>query len=169
MSLETDIYDLFQPIITGVVIWSDLNRPRPALPYSVMKISSLRDVNYDHYSDADIFGVQKVTGDRELTLSIQNFGKSDRVTFLAGVVGRLKLNTNIDKFMFKKIAPFDVSAINDISSLVDDTNIEKRANVDIFIRIKSNITDTVGIIDTVNVEGDDDSLAPIYTIVAVDI
>ena len=169
MSLETDLYDLFNPIITGTVIWADLNKPRPALPYSSIKINSLRFINQDHYSDASALGIQTVTGDREFTLSIQNFGKSDCVTFLNGVIGKLKLNSNIDKFMAKKIVPFNNGGVTDLSALVDNTNIEKRASVDVFCRIKSSITDNVGIIDTVNVEGDDNSLAPIYTIIAIDI
>ena len=169
MSLETDIYDLFNPIITGTVIWADLNKPRPALPYSSIKMNSMRYVNQDHYSDATSLGIQTVTGDREFTLSIQNFGKTDCVTFLNGVVNKLRLNTNLDKFMAKKIVPFNTGAVLDISALVDNTNIEKRASLDVFIRIKSSITDNVGYINTTNVEGNDNSLAPIYTIIAVDI
>lgn len=169
MSLETDLYDLFNPIITGTVIWADLNKPRPALPYSSIKINSLRFINQDHYSDVSALGIQTVNGDREFTLSIQNFGKTDCVTFLNGVVNKLRLNTNLDKFMAKKIVPFNTGAVLDISALVDNTNIEKRASLDIFIRIKSSMTDNVGIIDAVNVEGDDNSLAPIYTVIAIDI
>ncbi len=169
MSLETDIYDLLSPIIGGTVILADLNKPRPTLPYSSIKINSLRSVNEDHYSDASALGIQTVTGDREFTLSIQNFGRTDCTSFLGAVISKMRLNTNIDKFMAKKIVPFDNGGVLDISALLDNTNIEKRASLDIFMRIKSSMTDNVGIIDTVNIEGDDNSLAPVYNIIAVDI
>ncbi len=71
--------------------------------------------------------------------------------------------------MAKKIVPFNTSAVLDISALLDATNIEKRASLDVFMRVKSTMTDNVGYIDTVNVEGDDNSLAPVYTIISVDI
>lgn len=169
MSLETDIYSLFSTLIGSTVIFADQNKPRPALPYTAIKIGSMRYVNQDHYSDADNLGIQTVKGDREFTLSIQNYGKNDCVTFLNDVVGKLRLNTNIDKFMAKKIVPFNTSAVLDISGLVDNTNIEKRASLDVFMRVKSTMTDNVGYISQANVEGDDNSIAPIYDIIAVDI
>ena len=168
MSLQTDVYDLMQPIIGGVVIFADQNKPRPPLPYSVIKINSVRYVNQDHYGDPDSNGIQTVKGDREFTLNVQMFGESDVVSLLGGVVDRLRLTTNIDKFMAKKLTAFNTEAVTDISALLDSTVIEKRASVDIFMRYKSSLTDNVGVIGAVNVEGDDDSSAPKYTITVVD-
>ena len=168
MSLQTDVYDLMQPIIGGVVILADQNSPRPPLPYSVIKINSVRYVNQDHYGDPDNAGIQTVKGDREFTLNVQMFGESDVVSSLSGVVDRLRLTTNIDKFMSKKLTAFNTEAVTDISALLDSTVIEKRASVDIFMRYKSSLTDNVGIIETASIEGDDDSSAPKYTSTAVD-
>ena len=168
MSLQTDVYDLMQPIIGGVVILADQNSPRPPLPYSVIKINSVRYVNQDHYGDPDNAGIQTVKGDREFTLNVQMFGESDVVSSLSGVVDRLRLTTNIDKFMSKKLTAFNTEAVTDISALLDSTVIEKRASVDIFMRYKSSLTDNVGIIETASIEGDDDSSAPKYTITVVD-
>jgi len=169
MSLESDLYDLLLPIVGGTLIWQDLNSPRPPLPYSAMKISSVRNINRDHYSDASALGVQTVKGDRELTLNLQHYGVLNAVTVLQTVSDKLKLTTNIDKFMAKKLVTFDASQVVDISALLDKTIIEKRASVDIMLRYKSSLTDNVGIIDTVNIEADDDSLAPIYTIEVIDL
>ena len=168
MSLQTDVYSLMQPIIGGVVIWADQNSPRPPLPYSVIKINSVRYVNQDHYGDPDNAGIQTVKGDREFTLNVQMFGESDVVSSLSGVVDRLRLTSNIDKFMSKKLTAFNTEAVTDISALLDSTVIEKRASVDIFMRYKSSLTDNVGIIETASIEGDDDSSAPKYTITVVD-
>ena len=168
MSLETDIYALMQPIIGGTVIWADQNSPRPPLPYSVMKINSIRFVNQDHYSNPDVNGIQTVKGDREFTLNVQRFGQSDVTSFLNSVVDKLRITTNIDKFMAKKLTAFNTEAVSDISALLDKTAIEKRATVDIFMRYKSSLTDNVGLIETASIEGDDDSTAPKYTSTAVD-
>ena len=169
MALDSDIFNLLQPIISGTVIFADQNSPRPALPYSTIKIGSFRRVNKDHYGDPDNSGIQTVLGDRELTVTIQNLGRTDCVNFLNDVASKLQLTTNIDKFMAKKIACFNTGQALDVSAVINNTTIEKRANLDIFLRVKSSITDNVGIIDTVNIEASDNSSAPDYTIVAIDI
>ncbi len=169
MALKDDLYDLLQPIITGTVIYADQNMPRPTLPYSTIKVSSFVRVNKDHYSDPNNAGIQTVKGDREFTVSIQNYGNADAVTFLNDVAGKLQLTTNIDKFMAKKISCFNTGTANDLSTVINNTMIESRASLDIFCRIKSSLTDNVGYIDTVTIAASDNSAAPDYTIVAVDI
>lgn len=169
MSLHSDIYDLLNPIVGGNLIFADQNTPRPALPYTTIKIGSFRRVNKDHYSDPDNSGIQTVKGDREFTVSIQNLGRADCVNFLNDVAGKLQLTTNIDKFMAKKISCFNTGQALDVSAVINNTTIEKRANLDIFMRVKSSMTDNVGIIDTVNIEASDNSTAPNYTIIAIDI
>lgn len=169
MALKDDLYDLLQPIIAGTVIYSDQNMARPALPYSTIKVSAFRRVNKDHYGDPNASGIQTVKGDREFTVNIQNYGNADSVTFLNDVAGKLQLTSNIDKFMAKKISCFNTSAVNDLSTVINNTMIESRASLDIFCRIKSSMTDNVGYIDTVSIAASDDSNAPDYTIVAIDI
>ena len=169
MTISADIYTLLQPIIGGTVIFADQNSPRPALPYSTIKLSGFRRVNKDHYSDPDNAGIQTVKGDREFTVSIQNYGTADAETLLNDVAGKLQLTTNIDKFMAKKISCFNTGVVNDLSTVINNTMIESRASLDIFCRIKSSLTDNVGYIDTVTIAASDNSTATDYTIVAVDI
>lgn len=172
MTLEADLYALFQPIIGGTVIWSDSNSPRPALPYSTLKYSSLRRLNFDHKSDVDINGAQTVSGDREFTLTINRYqGSGNNVVWnLQQVVDKLQFQTNIDKFLAKDLVAFNTNPVMDISALLDATQIEKRATVDIFMRYRTNLVDAgVGIIDTVHINADDDSSAPPYTIIATSV
>jgi len=168
MTLESDLYALIQPLVGGTLIFLDQNSPRPALPYCGMKIMSRRHVNKDHYSDVDTNGVQTVTGDREFTLSIQRYQAygADSVTEKLQVVAdKLRLNSVIDKFMAKGLAAFDTSQVQDISALLDKTQIEKRASLDIFMRYRSVQTDNVGIIDAANIEGRDNGVGnPVYAI-----
>lgn len=162
MALNTDLYDLLQPIITGTVIWADQNAPRPASPYTTIKIASLRQVNHDHYGEPNNSGIQTVKGDREFTLSIQSYGR-EGVTFLNDVAGKLKLTTNQDKFMAKKITCFNIGQVADVSAVIGSV-IEKRASLDIFCRIKSSLTDNVGLIETVTANATDNSDAGGYVV-----
>lgn len=169
MTIASDIYTLLQPIIGGSVIFADQNAPRPALPYTTLKLSGFRRVNKDHYGDPNNSGIQTVKGDREFTVNIQHYGTQDAESLLNDVAGKLQLTTNIDKFMAKKISCFNTGVVNDLSTVINNTMIESRASLDIFCRVKSNMTDNVGIIDTVNIEASDNSLPGDYTIIAIDI
>lgn len=154
MSLESDIHALIQPIVGGTVIFMDQSAPRPPLPYCAMKIMSVRYVNQDHYSDPTSLGIQTAKGDREFTLNIQRYqayGANSVTGILQNIVDRLRLSTTIDKFMARKLVAFNTGAVTDISALMDSTQIEKRASLDIFMRYKSSTIDNVGIIETVNV------------------
>lgn len=165
MSLESDVYDLIQPLVGGTVIWMDQSAPRPALPYYAMKINSVRYVNRDWTGDPDANGNQPVTGDREFTLNIQRFqkyGPESVSGILQNVVDKLRLGTVIDKFQAKKLVAFDTGAVTDISALLDKTIIEKRAALDIFMRYKSRQIDVVEIVETVSVDANDDSDAGPY-------
>lgn len=168
MTIETELYNFFAPIIGGTVVWQDQNSPRPALPYSTLKYSSLRRVKMDHYSDIDNSGNQTVSGDREFTLTIQRFQGSGNnvVSTLQSVVDKLQLQSNVDKFLAKGLAAFNANPVMDISALLDATQIEKRAAVDIMIRYRSNLTDALPYIDTTVINADDNSSAPPYIITA---
>lgn len=157
MSLETDLYALIQPLVGGTLIWMDQSKTLPALPFTAMKISGRRNVNTDWHSAPNGSGVETVLGDREFTLSMQRhqaYGADSVTEILQQVSDKLRLTTNIDKFMAKKIAVYDVGAVTDISALLDKTTIEKRAALDVFMRVKISQLDTVGLIDQVSVESE---------------
>lgn len=165
--LLEDIMSVMQPIIGGVVIFLDQNKPRPALPYSGIKIISRRRVKRDHYSDVDDDGVQTVQGDREFTLSVQSYGYPDPTEPLQNASDKVLLETVRDQFQAKGLVAFKVGAVQDISALLDKTQIEKRANLDVFFRYKSNQEDNVGAIETIIAEGQDDGVgSPTYIITA---
>lgn len=156
MSIETDLMALIQPLVGGVVIWQDQNSPRPPLPFCAMKIKSVIPINRDHYSSPDANGVQSVIGDRQFTLSIQRYqayGVESVTTPLQTISDKLRLVSVQDKFSAKNLVAYDTLAVTDISALLDKTQIEKRANLDIMCRYKSRISDAgAGIIDTMSVE-----------------
>lgn len=149
MTLRSDIYGLIDPLLTETVIWSDSNAPRPALPYVALKVMGIRRVNQDHYEEkigAD--GIQTVKGDREFTLNIQRFGTSS-VEALDTLTNKLRLNTVRDKFFVAKLPLISADDVTDVAALLDKSQIEPRASLDVFIRMKSELADNVGYIDTV--------------------
>lgn len=152
MTLKTELYALFDPLISEKLIWADGNAPRPALPYATMKVMGMRRVKGDWYSESiGLDSLQKVKGDREFTLSIQRFG-ADSVEALDTLANKLRLTTVIDKFNNAKLPIVDAEDVVDVAALLDKAQIEPRASLDVFMRMKSSLTDQVGYIDTVEIE-----------------
>lgn len=153
MTLRTDLRTLFFPLFglpEGKVIWQDENAPRPALPYVAMKVMSQRYVKQDHYSGVDANGVQKVSGDRELTLNIQYFGPNS-VESLEAIVDKLRLESVLATFIGARYVVFNTEQVTDVAALLDKVQIEPRASMDVFIRVKKYQSDTVGEIATANI------------------
>jgi hypothetical protein len=152
MTLRDDLYTLFKPLISETLIHGDGNAPRPALPYVSMKVMSMRRVKNDWYSeDIGLDGLQTVKGDREFTLSFQRFG-NDSVEALDTLANKLRLTTVIDKFNNAKLPIVMAEDVVDVAALLDKSQIEPRASLDVFMRLKSVLTDNVGYIDTVDIE-----------------
>lgn len=169
MTLRTDLFALYDPLITETVIWADGNAPRPALPYVAMKVMGIRRVNGDWRSESiGVNGLQTVLGDREFTLNIQRFG-TESVEALSTLADKLRLTTNIEKFNTAKLPIVDAEDVVDVAALLDKAQIEPRASLDVFMRMKSTLTDNVGYIDTVEIETTmtkpDGSTLPIETVI----
>ena len=149
------------------VIWMNENAPRPIIPYLAIKISPARRIGKDWYSDINDIGLQTVIGDREFTLSIQVYGAESPVSYLQDFADKLQLISVGDRFRAKGMAIRDSKPVLDISALMTNTKIEKRANLDVVIGYRSIQTDNVGIIETANIEGRDNGInSPVYTIIA---
>lgn len=149
------------------VIWVNENAPRPPLPYLAIKVSPARRVGKDWYSDVSDEGLQTVIGDREFTFSIQSFGHESPVSYLQDLADKLQLISVGDKFRAAGMAIRDSKPAMDISALLSNTKMEKRANLDLILGYRSIQTDNVGVIETANIEGRDNGLgSPVYTIIA---
>lgn len=166
-TFKENIYAAMKPLFPETLIWSSMNGPAPARPYSVMRVQSVRIVNNDHTSDVNASGIQTVTGDREFTLNIQRFqaysANDDVVDKLQAVADKLQLRSHIDRLLSKGFAAFDTHAPMNISGLLDSTEIENRATMDVMMRYRSTQLDDVGLIETVNMLCTDE---PEYTVIA---
>lgn len=150
--LKTAICTLLQPILGGTVIWADQSAPRPALPYTTLRLGVVTPIGEPHYSDSDNSGVQTVLSVRESVLNVQRFGPGS-VAALQTFTDKMQLNTNLDKFSVQAMSLFDMSPVTDIAELLNGISIEPRASVDVSIRWTSSQTDTVGVVQTVEIGG----------------
>lgn len=167
MIADNVLYTLVTQLTGATVIWMNENAPRPPLPYVAIKVSPARRIGKDWYSPVNDMGLQTVIGDREFTLSIQVFGAESPVSYLQDVADKLQLISAGDKIRAQEMALRDVKPVMDISALLSNTKIEKRANLDVILGYRSIQTDNVGIIDTANIEGRDNGInSPVYTIIA---
>lgn len=149
--LEEKLYDLLQPILGLELILMDQNKPRPPMPYAAYKVKSPQTVKGDHYSNVTDDGVMIVTGDREAVVSVQVYGALALDT-LSVLMNRLLLVTVMDAFRTAGLAAFKTTPVMDIST-ERETQIERRANLDIWIRYRSTLEDDVGLIEQADLTG----------------
>ena len=155
--LESNVQEVLEPLLGVTTILMDQNKPRPKLPYAAFKVKSQHAVHEDHYSDVDDDGVITVRGHREGTLSVQFYGRS-AIETLQVLHDRLRLPSVMGAFSVRGLAAFNASAVTDIS-VTRETQVEERANLDIFIRYVSVLEDDVGIIEHADVTGVIDSVS----------
>jgi len=166
-TLKTRLYALLQPIIGGTVIWADQSVTRPALPFSTLRLGVINPIGEPHYSDVDANGIQTVLAVRESILTVQRFGV-DSVASLENASDSLAKNSNLDKFSLQSISAFDVSSVTDVAALLNGISIEPRAMFELSLRWMADLTDNVGVIETVISNGeigpDLTAIQEVYTI-----
>ena len=135
------------------VIWLNQDAPRPPLPYIALQIFGLVKVHEDYKpmpqnDDGDI----KITGNRDFTLNIQHFGPG----FLLSLE---TVRSSADKEAVREtlraagVAIWNTNeAIQDLTSLIETRYLDQ-ASIDIMCRTNSEVADTLGTIQTVEVEG----------------
>ena len=151
-SLKARLWTLLQPIIGEAVIWADQNAPRPAMPYCTLKLNTIKRKGTPYYASPDSNGLQDVLTMREATLQVQRFGDGS-VEALETVSDKLALNSNLDKFSLQDISAYDVSSVTDVALLLNSLATEPRASVDVSVRWWADVSDNVGLIETVISDG----------------
>ena len=133
------------------VIWLYPNAPRPTVDYVSLYISTVTQIGWDWTQDPlNDSGVSQMVGDREFTVQAQAYG-GDPVTILNNLRTSLQKQTVLDSLRAVGIVFANWFAINDVTELVD-SRYEQRASFDILFRIADVYTDTLGVIDTVNIQ-----------------
>jgi hypothetical protein len=155
MALRDVLYALIKPVIgVETLIFADTNSPRPALPYWTLKVSVQRLIGIDGMGQGvDALGFQAIKGVREATVSLQRlgYGAVDTCMDLRDNLSRITVG---EAFQLAKVALYDVGDVQDVPYPLDNSQLEPRATLDIFVRVGSELADQVGTIETVAVDAE---------------
>lgn len=157
-TIKTKLYTLVKTAVgSETVIWADQNSPRPPFPFWTLRLQSIRSVGEsDTGQGVSSTGAQSVVNVREATLAVQRFG-IDSDLACQDFKDTLTMTTMADLWFTNKIALFDVGAVNNLTTKLDNAQLEPRAALDLFIRFNSVVVDTgtgVGAIETLAVTGE---------------
>lgn len=152
MSLKTIIYDLVKARVgSETLIWADQNAPRPPLPYWTVRVQVQRAVGDDYHSQGvDDQGDETILGVREATIQIQRYG-TDSDEKCADLRDTLSKTTVMEQWQLQKLALYDIGDVQNVPYKLDNSQLEPRASVDLFIRFGTKLLDRVGWIDTVDI------------------
>lgn len=150
MTVKATLYTLVKALIGAeTLVFADQNAPRPPLPYWTLRLSAQRQVGKDSYSQGvDDNGDQLVSGVREITVQVQRIGTDSDVS-CADLRDNLSRTTILEEWQRQKIALYDVGDVLNVPYKLDNSQLEPRASVDLFVRFGTELLDRVGVIDTV--------------------
>lgn len=135
------------------VIWANQNAPQPGGSYVTLQLLAFRDSGSSLRSGPDENGIATVRLDRTFTLSIMTIGE-DALDILTHLRLSLEKETVLDVLRSEGLAFIQVlSAPQDLSETFGSRIIE-RYGMDIEFRYAHTVTDDVGIIETVVLEGE---------------
>lgn len=151
INLKPDLYALVKALVGAeTLVFADQNAPRPALPYWTIRVQVQRAVGDDYYSQGVTNdGDQQIDGVREATVQVQRIGV-DSDFKVAELRDNLSKTTVLEQWQVKDLALYDTGDAQNVPFLLDKSQLEPRASVDLFIRFGSRVIDRVGVIETVN-------------------
>lgn len=150
MTVKTSLYTLVKALIgVETLIFADQNSPRPPLPYWTIRLSAQREIGDATYSQGvTTDGDQLVSGVREITVQVQRFGPDSDVA-CADLRDNLSRTTILETWQLQKIALYDIGDVLNVPYKLDNSQLEPRASVDLFVRFGTELLDRVGVIETV--------------------
>lgn len=170
--METAQKKIFHNIVADIlgleksnVINSYLNKPRPQKTYCTLRYYGYELEVPNEIRKTKSPGVLQVVSPGLLTCEIQYFaGKEvDACNELAKLINAFDKPSIVAQLDTAKIVIVDSTAVQDISALLENTNFETRASVDITIRFTKYLNDDVGYITKVDIDGSTNERAlPIY-------
>jgi hypothetical protein len=154
MTLKSSLYTLLKAAIgSETVVFADQNAPRPALPYWTIKISTQRGIGIDGTSQGvDVSGNITIKGVREATVHVQRIGPG-AIEGVADLRDNLAKVTIHEQWQVADMAIYDISDVQDIPFPLDNSQLEPRAVLDVFVRFGTTLLDNVGIIETLDIDG----------------
>lgn len=136
----------------SAIIFANQNAPRPSYPFMTMHILSKEENEHADIPRPNDLGVTTISKTKNFTVSVQSFGPGslDIMDDLRRTLEKVTVTQDLrsDGIAFIRV----VSGVNDLSDTVD-TEFEERAGMDVQFRTTAIVTDTVGVIESVDVTG----------------
>ena len=138
-------------LITPVeVIFAHPNAPRPDKSYVTIKINGIETAGHDDESQPDAAELRTIKGPRIIVVEFQAFG-DDSLTLLDKIKSSSEKNSTSELLLVDNISVLSQGNISDITIALE-TDFERRGVLEIRFAIGSSETDTVGRIDTTNID-----------------
>lgn len=152
MSLHSDLQELIAARVDGeTVIFADQNAPRPSLPYWTIRVGVARRLGREHFSQGvDVNLDQTVSGVREVTVQVQRHGYESEQKAM-DLRDSLFLTTVNEAWQLKKLSLYNAGDVQNIPFRLDNSQLEPRASLDLFVRFGAVLKDNVGAIETVEI------------------
>lgn len=138
------------------ISWRDQNRPRPSLPYIGLKVLTTPTHGHSNVSQPDNSGISNIAIIKTLIVSVQFYSNTptiDPVEQLENLVFYLKSPESDIDLQTLNIAYYDNTEVSDITGLIDQNNIEGRAQTDITFGGSYRKSSNLGVIEDVNFSG----------------
>lgn len=166
--IKAALYTLIKATIGAeVLVFADQNTPRPPLPYWTMRLTVQRAVGSDTYGQGvSALGDQLVMGTREATVMLQRYGADSDVK-CGDFRDELSKVTVQNAWQLAKIALYDKGDVKNIPYLLDNSQLEPRANLDLFVRFGTELLDRVGEIAQVDSTGTFDGNVELIQVISV--
>lgn len=153
------IHDLIAELLglsKSKVVWAYPNAPQPARPFATLQLFAQQAEAQEDVIPTAEKGIYDIAVPETQTLSVQLYDVkgADVCNKLALLPRYLEKPTVVDKCFAAGVAFYDAESVIDLTDAVDDANAMPRANIDLFLRTNSVISDDLSVIETVIADGE---------------
>ncbi|AXL21864.1 LIC_12616 family protein [Megasphaera stantonii] len=138
------------------VIWANQNNmPRPMKAYAMLRLYNAQREAAEELRPTDTPGIMTIVVPTSAMLEVQftDNQKQNPLETLERMVRGLEKPTVADRCQAARVAFFNAGPVQDVSFTLGAVAWEHRAAVDLSVRYMSEMTDDVGYIETVEIDG----------------
>lgn len=138
------------------VIWANQNNmPRPMKAYATLRLYNAQREAAEELRPTDTPGIMNIVVPTSAMLEVQftDNQKQNPLETLERMVRGLEKPTVADRCQAARVAFFNAGPVQDVSFTLGAVAWEHRAAVDLSVRYMSEMTDDVGYIETVEIDG----------------
>lgn len=155
MSLHKQLYDFVEPDARKLdlpIIFAYQNAPRIEKPYASLRIDTIRSSQHDIYSLVDDLGFQKSFSWRVATVELQTFG-IDAGSKARTLSQLFQTETSSQRAQRLNCAVGNRLFLSEVPELLNMSQFEERGIYQFEFMFTDDITDDVGLIENVDIEG----------------